>query len=205
MAKENIRVVKFPDRIGKISEVTEIKHWNDLFGTTVKMDNGDTFGVWSEDRYVAEMYVVGATLVYELKKIITNPGAQGETIKFRLGRSHFVVPRAERYELYVPERISEAPAIAAKLAAEMVGNDTDKFVAAADMVMDWLHSKILSMQFTLEETFIDTKKILENAEQAAQSNESISGGGGTPGKDDVGAGPKRRKKLGGRKTTVPEG
>lgn len=204
--KPVVRIVDYPARVSSVVKVSAPKHWHDLWGTTVVLANGDSFGVWSQDLYEIEMFAEGVTLVYELRKEITAPGLPGEKIKLRLASYEFIIPRAQRYELHVPLKLAESVAHAASVAQGLMaqsGRDINDFPAVADMVHEWMRGKFIGMEFSLEENFIDAKKIIEDGTKKEIPADQAPDSGSRP-SDEDGApkGGKGRKKLGGSKTPV---
>lgn len=133
----------------KILKTTKMSQFSTMWGCEVEMENGDSFGIYSPIRSVIENFKPGVLLTYEYIKEIDFPGTEKEKIKYRITNYHFMMPRGERFEPMVVEKISDAIFESARLAAN-VGIDTE-FENRANKIYVYLKHKLLSETFEFSE------------------------------------------------------
>lgn len=143
-------------RQSRIAKTSKMSQFSTMWGCEVDMENGDSFGIYSPIKSVIENFKPGVLLTYEYIKEIDYPGMENEKIKFRISNYHFMMPRQERFEPMVVEKICDAIFESAQLAATE-GIDT-VFEDRANKVYLYLKHKLLHETFDFHEN--DTKEIV---------------------------------------------
>lgn len=151
-------------RQSRIQKTSKMSQFSTMWGCEVEMENGDNFGIYSPVRSVIENFKPGVLLTYEYVKEIDYPGTDKEKIKFRIQNYHFMMPRQERFEPMVVDKISDAIFESARLSAG-TGIDAD-FEIRANKVYLYLKHKILNETFDFDESdsneLIGTRKNHKN-------------------------------------------
>ena len=137
----------------KITKTSKLSQFSTMWGCEVDMENGDSFGIYSPIRSVIENFKPGVLLTYEYIKEIDYPGTDKEKIKFRIQNYHFMMPRPERFEPMIVDKISDAILESARLAASQ-GIDTE-FENRANKVYAYLKHKFLHETFDFDENDTD--------------------------------------------------
>jgi len=143
-------------RQSRITKTSKMSQFSTMWGCEVEMENGDNFGIYSPIKSVIENFKPGVLLTYEYIKEIDYPGMENEKIKFRINNYHFMMPRQERFEPMIVDKISDAIFESVKLAA-IAGIDIT-FEDRANTVYKYLKHKLLHETFDFDEN--DSKEIV---------------------------------------------
>lgn len=153
--------VLFPERVAKIVEVSSPKSFttkegDTMYGIEVTMDNGDHYSHWGFDKLKIQMFNVGTTMVYRVKKTIENEGTDKEKIKVKLDTFDFILPRKVRAEMHIVERMLSSIAFSTTDAKDMLKAnpawyttdnevDFDKLAKLTSGISQVFHQNIKSM------------------------------------------------------------